>query len=60
MARITIVGGVKTSGGMILKRFNIPPPWDTLSGSLGTPFENTAFSVTPGATDPDTFPDPIT
>lgn len=26
-----------------------------VTGSLGTPFENQAFSVTPGATEPDTF-----
>jgi len=57
MAKIKVTGGVKVSGQLRAKRFNTPPAWDTIAGSLGTPFENQAFTVTPGATDPDTFPD---
>lgn len=60
MARIKVTGGIKTSGLTIWRRFNIPPAWNTVAGSLGTPFENKVFSVNPTATDPDSFPDPIT
>lgn len=56
MAKIKVSGGVKVSGQVRAKRFNDPPAWDTIAGSLGTPFEIQAFTVTPGATDPDSFP----
>ena len=57
MAKIKATGGIKITGQLRAGRFNIPPEWDTIAGSLGTPFESQAFTVTPGATDPDTFPD---
>ncbi|KKM76111.1 hypothetical protein LCGC14_1383430 [marine sediment metagenome] len=56
MSQIKATGGIKVSGGLRAGRFNEPPSWDTIAGSLGTPFESQAFSVTPGATDPDSFP----
>lgn len=56
MSQIKATGGIKVSGGLRAGRFNEPPAWDTVEGSLGTPFESQAFSVIPGATDPDSFP----
>lgn len=58
MSSIIIKGGVKVTGKTTMKRFNFPPEWITLTGNIGSPFENQAFTVTPSADDPDNFPNP--
>ena len=47
MAKIKATGGIKVTGALRVGIFNEPPAWDTITGSLGTPFESQAFAESP-------------
>ena len=56
MAGVKITGEVIVSGEVAIRRFNEPPIWSTIEGSLGNIKETETKAFNPGAVDPDSFP----
>jgi len=49
---LTIKGGVRSPSGTLRLRRNLPPVWDTATGSLGSVDTSTAINFSVQATDP--------